>query len=90
MHSFCGGGEQGLTANEVEVLRLRSELAKAFIERDEITASLRETVEALESSFPGDDSVGLTEFPEVDLSEAWSRRLRAREALAKFQTKEAP
>jgi hypothetical protein len=50
---------------------------------DEAVEVLRKTTEALEGSFPGDESVGLPEFPEVPLAEAWKRRIIARAFLAK-------
>lgn len=73
---------------QVRDARARAETAET--ERDALKAQLAEAVGvlqsvtgALESSFPGDETVGWPEFPEVSMTEAWERRLVARAFLAK-------
>jgi hypothetical protein len=56
----------------------------------DLREALRSTLEALEAGFPGDESVGLPEFPSMSMNEAWARRVAARAVLAKYGTTPAP
>ncbi len=79
---------------ERDALRARAaewtEAQRVFLAAEREAADLREalrsTLEALEASFPGDESVGLPEFPSMPMTEAWGRRVAARAVLAKYGT----
>lgn len=75
---------ENLHAHYVERIRELQE-ADAMTELREAVEVLRKVTEALEGSFPGDESVGWPEFPEVSMSQAWTRRVEARAFLAKVK-----